>query len=818
MVRNADVRVMTSDRGNIYGNIRSNLVSWGSGQVTLQTLSDLISAFVRLDLGAAAVNLVTHLPPEIRDQPEFTTLRKQLQSVPGGRQHPTALGGRFTRNIDAYRTADDARITAGHLASNIPDDIDAQAAEWRDTHAVFSDRNREISIARVHSSGAFEFVRINSDRADASAVRLPHLDEPETLCPRPYLFEGISPPYLLEHTWRETQDLFNGYSPMLYVLVPSVSSLLAALHTIDITHVLSDPRVSLVVGDGAATRLSTYLQEHPEQRLPKYRFALPGEPPCNPPSADLVNDLDEARTRHALEIQASSHAIYATRDAAWWKNRYEEATQGNGAPLRVMIPVSRFTTYIQHAARQISDAFERAGCEVHLVCEEHDHTVVPVDRYFSEFEYWQPDLVLKIDHRRAESEHVIPENVPYICWVQDRLPNLFEPDAGASINALEVVMGLGIEQLVNQCGYPEQQCVPVLNGTDPSVYDATPLTDAALDAFRCDIAYVSNHSQPPSEYALELAARHVSGDVAHEYFAWVVQQLAGRFERGREPSTGALHPSIFRHPNMSLEDVFPDEDSQRKFRMFVVQSVADRMYRHQALDWVISYCECSGRTLKLFGEGWERHPKTRKYACGPVANGHDLRAVYQAASVNLHMSLFGSLHQRVFDGFASGGLVLCRRAMPDLGFRMYDVASKAAERLGSRQFNLDDAPELYEWLSANLHGGRPIRGNPRWDLDGPRWRRYAGAAQPCFFRSFDELFPDHADDVSFWSAETLTTRLDTFFDDVTERQRLVDACGKRVREELSIDSIATLALARVSETIDRAAASDLNAQAYPLSA
>ena len=64
--------------------------------------------------------------------------------------------------------------------------------------------------------------------------------------------------------------------------------------------------------------------------------------------------------------------------------------------------------------------------------------------------------------------------------------------------------------------------------------------------------------------------------------------------------------------------------------------------------------------MRVFGRGWDRHPTLSRFAAGEIANGYDLRCAYQAATINLQVNGYGSLHQRLLDCVASGGFVLVR--------------------------------------------------------------------------------------------------------------------------------------------------------------
>jgi len=99
----------------------------------------------------------------------------------------------------------------------------------------------------------------------------------------------------------------------------------------------------------------------------------------------------------------------------------------------------------------------------------------------------------------------------------------------------------------------------------------------------------------------------------------------------------------------------------RRSRIFPqMQRIYDRMFRHQTLEWVATWARARGRTFAIHGQGWGQHPTLREFARGEVPSGRPLRALYQASAIGLQVNGYGSLHQRLLDGLASGACMICR--------------------------------------------------------------------------------------------------------------------------------------------------------------
>jgi hypothetical protein len=86
----------------------------------------------------------------------------------------------------------------------------------------------------------------------------------------------------------------------------------------------------------------------------------------------------------------------------------------------------------------------------------------------------------------------------------------------------------------------------------------------------------------------------------------------------------------------------------------------DLRWRRQTLHWAAGYAADTGRTLRIYGRGWNRDPVLAPYAVGPVEHGEPLRRAYRGARLVIQTIPGGFLHQRTFEGLASGSMVIAR--------------------------------------------------------------------------------------------------------------------------------------------------------------
>jgi hypothetical protein len=129
---------------------------------------------------------------------------------------------------------------------------------------------------------------------------------------------------------------------------------------------------------------------------------------------------------------------------------------------------------------------------------------------------------------------------------------------------------------------------------------------------------------------------------------------------------------------------------------------AERQFRHQALVWAAAIARSRGWRMRLFGNGWDRHPGLAEFAAGPLEHGEALRASYQSAAVHLHMSTYSVVHQRVMECALSGGFPACRlqrREVDSVCHRLLEEAVRtgvphSVSVNGYAYYRTEDCPSL----------------------------------------------------------------------------------------------------------------------------
>lgn len=626
-----------------------------------------------LALNFAAVGLRTPagehlgaLPAQVAASGEGAALAEQVNSLPDDALQP----GRLTR---AVRAACEPLTARGV-------DLRDRVGAWRER--VQSEQwLRAAGGAIVRRDGAGRWLSLSDDQAEADAMPLPQI-EPDgrpspDRCEGPFVFDGLAGPWLLMRVHATTPVTTCGYQPRLIVVEADIDALFDAMAMADLRAVAADSRVEWFVGENAVERFEAFCRTRSTSIIagPVYTAQRPG--------AGAAGAIVEAHTQRqrdeAAEIQRRLEERCAGRDAAWWVARYEDAL-ASGDPLRVLIPTTVHSTFLRHSAEDLAGELRRAGCEAEVLVEADNHSRMAGLAYLRAADRLDPDLVISLNTTRRQMHGVVPANVPFVCWIQDRMVRLLDPAEGEAQTELDYLMGHMFGELFARCGYPRErawaQPVPV----SASKFSSEPAPADLLERFACDVAYVSHQSEPPEAMLERFCA------------ACRDTPLMERFLREIFP---LLHDAVDAPGDTPFWKRWEDAGSSLLHadeRLFAVRMPAvwaefcapliERILRMQTLEWAAEICRRRGWGMRLFGRGWERHPTLHEFAAGPLEHGDAVRAAYQAARVHLHASTQTTSHQRVFECAMAGGLMLRRVAIGDLDVARQEIAREFVERAG----------------------------------------------------------------------------------------------------------------------------------------
>jgi hypothetical protein len=616
----------------------------------------ILKVLVRAGLAGLGLRLLESSSGLLTAEPQVAALAERLAALPSGEWTAGVIEHRWKTNSDQLRRSHP------HLQAMIDSTLNGHFP-----FRVFESASGNRHVIRADRSSKLEFVFPFVDQqAHASAAKLP-----EDSLSASYLLLGVPSAAF----WARLLSIRTGggYEPSIDMLEsdPSIFGLWLAL--IDIPKPLSSDRVEFFIGRDCRERYRQHLLQQPCKNLPTYcttNFRANFQPPVV--DRGFHAEIAAARAARMRQSRAVLDQRFDGRDAKYWTARFGAAKKSDGAePLRVVGFTNRYSTVIQHVMRDLCATFERRGCAFKPVTQPHS-SCAAID-VVAELEKNPCDLIVVLNHLRSEYANAIPANVPYVCWIQDHMEALWEKRAGQSIGELDLVIGHSPQFMSQLYDYPIDRFLPSNNLTDAYIYSDATVPKCDADRFRCDVSYVSHASETADELI-----ENATGSVApfREMLARVKTLIVERMNAvGWVNSTELIEIMLRAERECSHPELAP---AVRRTRVYPqVARLYDRIFRHQALEWVARWAKSRGKSLKLFGRGWERHPALREFACGEVASGYDLRCLCQATSINLQVNGYSSLHQRLLDAISSGGFVISR-------FNPADFAKLACERLQRR--------------------------------------------------------------------------------------------------------------------------------------
>jgi len=444
-----------------------------------------------------------------------------------------------------------------------------------------------------------------------------------------------------------------GYRPPIYCLTGNLEQLWAVLHVMDWRAILADARFKLFVGPDAARQMCDALVEN--QTWPRPRACVRIEQNLfEQDFGVMLADVGRRSERKLSELAMRLSAAYPAANADDLAQRLE-----NGR-LRILGITSRYTTFLQHSMRDWLDAFARLGHETRLLLEDRDHSMLGPYGFAQGVLDFRPDLIVIIDHYRAELGGAVPAAIPCVMWVQDRLPGIFSSTAGAAQGRRDYCLGFGRLHLSSRYGYRAERFMTCTIGVNEQKYASVELSAADLSKYACDVSYVSHAGVPPDALVKAELARH-SNPHALRLLWDFHDKMVAHFEAGGEV---LAEPLLRRRFMDSIRDtrVEIEPGALQAFLDFFSQHVNNAIFRQQTVRWLAEL----GVNLHLWGNGWDQHPMLKRFARGVADNQIDLPKIYRASKINLQATPHGAVHQRLLDGLAAGGFFLVRYTPGDV--------------------------------------------------------------------------------------------------------------------------------------------------------
>ncbi len=788
------------------------------------------SAFLRLGLHTAAKHHADLLPPAT---PRRGELIDAIAALPDDRLPIDTLE---TRIQSALRTLEARGMDVAIVRGAIPI-WQARAAE----QVLF--RCADGNIARW-SEHACDWTRLADEKraakaplaamlgTDGTSMRGGAKDASNTAAspagkPPPVYVEGFDPPWLVHRLLDERPVQADGYAPRVVVIQEDPAEFLAGLALADQT-MLAHPGLELVIGPGASAELERRLATRLDCNLGEICLEVPGTATRAPGLHDALARATAAQLAQARHDAATSAERYRPRDRAWWSARYAQA----GFRPRVLIPTTRYSTFIRHSSADIAAALRDWGCDVRVLDEPDSSSCLTTAGFARAVANFEPDLVILINYTRRLAGAAIPANLPFVCWVQDAMPHLFTTATGSAQGPFDFLVGHLHWAFFETFGYPRARGMglPVLASRRkfapkaPSqseggegVGGGRCLSDA--QRFTCDVACVTHHSETPEQFRDRMIREAGSGsgsggNAGGAHGTGVVEQVYDALVHiAADPLAETLASRVKRATEDALRAAGLVADPARVtgVAMSIAWPLLDRLLRHQTLHWTAEIARRRNWRFHLYGRGWANHPTLGAFDQGELAHGTALRTAYRSAAAHLHVSPHTNLHQRVMECALAGGLPLCRLTL-DWVCQLGGFAASNLAAAGAPMDHVSPCPVPCAWTADHWSSMALVAQVQRLGLAHANATRFHvndhampwnGARvpilesvqrEPWFYNAGEPISPDVAwllgdlCESTFWDQATLEARLERAIKNPAWREDLMGGIRGRVDRALTYES------------------------------
>lgn len=588
---------------------------------------------LNLGLGCAARELLALAPHWRLDGEQRAKLDSMINAAPAGRVAWQDLRQQYRSNLAALL---DGRPHLHELEPKIEQALSG--------FHLFRTTDGHYQLSKRAAGGMRQWLPFVTDFAEERAVQLPEFSGASAI-----ILDGLSLGPLLANVVAATAEIGIHKSLPVFLVEEDLARLAAWLHTADRTTLLRSGRVFAFAGDRAQAELEDFLKgQDTIAAAAMCAITPPGLPSHYVSLREVWRRFQEHYAAQLTALRASLEDRYAARDPAYWRGRLANVDTIVGL-------TSRATTMLRYATRDIGRAFEELGCEFHLMMEEEDHHRLTPLRVLRKIQAVDPDLVVMVDHLRYEYNGLL-FNIPVLTWIQDPLPNILCAQAGESIAALDFVCGYYQRQCCEQFGYPAENFFHA-----PVPVSAAMFHDQAVDSdlrqrLSCDLIYVGHLAGGVDQVRREWRSK--SPPSVHPLLDRMDDEMHALLRRGAHL---IVHDAEALVRQWALElDVGLALDELQRLAHFYAYRLFDIGFRMESLSWAAQWADSYGRSLKIYGRGWQDVPQLARFAMGPIEHGEPLRQAYRCASLTLQTMPGGFLHQRSYEALASGSLVLAR--------------------------------------------------------------------------------------------------------------------------------------------------------------
>lgn len=324
----------------------------------------------------------------------------------------------------------------------------------------------------------------------------------------------------------------------------------------------------------------------------------------------------------------------------------------DGTP-RILFFTTRFSTVIQYHVRDCMQVIQEMELKTDLIIEKSDiHRVT--DAYkFDLINKLKPDIIFCIDHFRYEFTD-IPEELVWVTWVQDPLPNIMDKNSPGKLSDRDFVLShyTTWTEFI-ELNYPKERLIDAPVPSNHKVYKEYEITKEEKEIYSCDICFVCHAAD--FDERLSKFLEEIQDDIIKGYLRRIAYEY---YDNAYRDGQVYYSKSEFKNFFTKLLDKWNYKIDERLLEIFVVEMymwLNQRIFRQILVNWLI---DAGYENIKLWGNGWIEHEKYKKYAMGPAQNGEQLSKIYQCSKINLGNNIMTTAAARAWESMLSGGFYM----------------------------------------------------------------------------------------------------------------------------------------------------------------
>ncbi len=377
------------------------------------------------------------------------------------------------------------------------------------------------------------------------------------------------------------------------------------------------------------------------------------------PELLISNDYEKLKQiiTDTSEKQRQIHMDYMEELCRYYKDNDQNIIRHieEGKP-NILFITSRYTTALQYHIRDCKEAAERLGMDTALLIEPNRFEQgVSLKTVLQTLMELKPDIVFLIDHFRFEYDIFLKlEQVIFIAWIQDFLPNIMNVHTPEKLGSRDIVLNHFITwKDFQKIGYDTRRVIDAPVPADANIYKKYELTVSEKEKYSCDICFVC-HAADVDGYLKKLVEnfpeeyQNMMYEIYYGYKKYVF--LSGNLFETKYECKEFIKGALWQNYSIKISEEMLNDLANEMYLKF-----NEVLYRQALVEWLL---EAGYDNIKLWGNGWVSSSKYAKYAMGPAENGKTLSKIYQSSKIVVGNNCLATGAARAWESMLSGAFYM----------------------------------------------------------------------------------------------------------------------------------------------------------------